>query len=699
LKDNAMHARLLAATLLLVGLATVADDWNPQNLAVNPGFEEAGGNGLPVQWRGDTTIYSRDTSVKRSGEASLKFVNADPEKYRLCVQSVPFEVGAKYEFSVWVKTEGVEGSEAGASICVEFADGDGKYVTGTYPAGVQGTSDWTQVKTLSKRVPENVASGTVVCYLRRSMTGTAWWDDLEVKRHRGDPLTIKVVSPNYRNEITDAGPAKVRVRAEVDLFDHLQAIADVALAWRITPEHTAEAVASGTADVSEDAATEILLPGKELKPGKYMIEVELKEKSTGDVLSTRTCKVTRLTETPRRTVFIDSHNRLICDGKPFFPLGMYWGTPDAEQLDIYADSAFNCLMPYNPLDKARMDLIHARGLKTFYSVKDCYTFLKSCPKAIETEDDELTFIRNKVETFRDHPALLAWYLNDEAPLTHLDRLVAHREWLEELDPNHPTWAVLYQIGDIGGYFPTCHAIGTDPYPVSTRPAAMAGEWARKTVNAMHGARPVWMVPQVFNWAAYKKTEKEKAENRQPTMEEVRSMTWQCLAEGANGLIYYSWFNLYFPHRNVGLDFDAYWAEFKEVVQEVEDMIPALLSIEEPPDIGTANADWLNWTAKRVGKTTYLIAVNNAPEPHSATFAMPQKATSAKEAGTGEELALEEGKALRLDFSPLGVRLIEMAGLPDNRTQPSPASPTPQTRVPIVRINVNAGMDPVSSFQE
>ena len=306
-------------------------------------------------------------------------------------------------------------------------------------------------------------------------------------------------------------------------------------------------------------------------------------------------------KTPQRAVYIDSYNRLICNGEPFFPLGMYWGEPDAEQLDIYADSAFNCLMPYPMLSEEQMDLIHARGLKTFYSLKGCYTFAKWHPEAIQTEEDELPFIRKKVEVVREHPALLAWYLNDESPLIHQDRLVAHRQWLEELDPNHPTWAVLYQIGDIEGFFPTCHAIGTDPYPVPEHPLGMVGDWTRKTVHAMHGARPVWMVPQVFNWAAYKKREGEKAQQRQPTIDEVRSMTWQCIAEGASGLVYYSWFNLYSPEENAGLDFPTYWAEFKKVVQEVKDMTPVLLSVEETPDITAPKADWLNWTLKKVEK--------------------------------------------------------------------------------------------------
>ena len=140
------------------------------------------------------------------------------------------------------------------------------------------------------------------------------------------------------------------------------------------------------------------------------------------------------------------------------------------------------------------------------------------------------------------------------------------------------------------------------------------------------------------------------------------MTWQCIAEGANGLIYYSWFDLYSTNRNAGLDFPAYWSEFKNVVQEVKDIAPVLLSVEETPAIAAPEAEWLNWTVKRAGKTTYLIAVNNTPEPHTISFTLPKQAQSARETGTGEALTLEDGRALPLDFPPLGVRRCEIAGL-------------------------------------
>ena len=175
--------------------------------------------------------YSRDTTIRRSGEASLKFVNSDPEKYRLCAQSIPVETGAKYEFSVWVKTEGVEGSETGATVCLEFTDADGKYVTGSYPTGITGTSDWTRITHVSQRIPENAAHGVIMCYLRKGMTGTAWWDGVELRRYRGAPFSMRLLSPNYRNELTNASASKLRMLLEANLRDYPQSNEDIVFVW------------------------------------------------------------------------------------------------------------------------------------------------------------------------------------------------------------------------------------------------------------------------------------------------------------------------------------------------------------------------------------------------------------------------------------------------------------------------------------
>ena len=129
-------------------------------------------------------------------------------------------------------------------------------------------------------------------------------------------------------------------------------------------------------------------------------------------------------------------------------------------------------MPYGAPSKEQMDLAQQYGLKVIYSVKDIYYGSTYAPKDIQTEEDERTFIEGKAEQFRDHPALLAWYLNDELSVEYMPRLEAHQAWMEELDPDHPTWIVLYQVGQLEQYRKTFDVLGTDPTPSRWhRPAA------------------------------------------------------------------------------------------------------------------------------------------------------------------------------------------------------------------------------------
>lgn len=52
------------------------------NLAGNASFEDPGDGSVPKGWSGGPAVYSRDAGVARTGAASLKYVNADPGRYR-----------------------------------------------------------------------------------------------------------------------------------------------------------------------------------------------------------------------------------------------------------------------------------------------------------------------------------------------------------------------------------------------------------------------------------------------------------------------------------------------------------------------------------------------------------------------------------------------------------------------------------------
>ena len=225
-----------------------------------------------------------------------------------------------------------------------------------------------------------------------------------------------------------------------------------------------------------------------------------------------------------------------------------------------------------------------------------------------------------VEAFRDHPALLGWYLNDELPLTMRDRLRARQQLVAQLDPNHPTWAVLYQVDDLEGYLNTADVLGTDPYPVPDRPVTLAAEWTRKSQAASDGCRPLWMVPQAFDWSSYRK---DPAKGRPPTLDEELVMTYLCLIHGAHGLIYYNYADLL---RDRASGFDQRWADMLKVGQEVKQLEPALLSTTPPRKMEVQVEGAVHYLVRSdESGRAYVLLANPAAKPAVVRVAAPKRA--------------------------------------------------------------------------
>ena len=646
-------ARWLAVALTLT-LAVAAAAADLPNLVQNPGFEAKAANGVPEDWSGPANVYSPVATPVHAGAGALQYVNPDASRYALCRQTLPLKPGRMYQFSVWVKCEDIVGNDSGATICLEWYTADDKYLGGSYPAGIKGTKDWTLVKGQGSRVPENAAKCYVLCYVRQGMTGKAWWDDVEVKQWLEPPLQTMLLKPNYRGLITPE-TKRIELAAELRLDDYGLTPPETELSVQLvkrgetTPAKAIRLVLAST-------TPRVGFPVKELglTPGDYTLRVFLSRHDDRSVLASDEWRLTVLPpgDLEKRPAYLDEHNRLIVDGKPFFPLGMYFSGLPEDEVRLYADSAFNCVMPYGGAKPEQMDLLQSLGLKIIYTLKDAYYGSHYCPQSIKSPDDERPFMEAKTKQFANHPALLAWYLNDELSLDYMPRLEAHQEWMETLDPNHPTWIVLYQVEQLGLYRKTFDVLGTDPYPIPTQPARRAAEYTTKSVASVMGSRPVWQVPQVMNWACYKKTEEEKKGLRPPTYDEMRSMTWQCLTEGATGLIYYSWFDL----KKEPAVFDQRWAEVKRVAAEVKRWTPMLLSVEPRLHVTTFEQDWLHFTVRQVGKTAYLFAVNDEDQEHEATFVLDRKPSSVK---LGDEITKPKAPHWTAQFRPFELKVYEI----------------------------------------
>ena len=663
---------VLSATSLVVGVACLfvplgailADvEGADPNLVVNPSFEQPDqSRPLPAAWYGPPQVYSIDKEVTRSGDASLKYVNDDPASYCLSTQKVPLTPGRKYRFSVWVKTKEITGQESGATICMEWQDKDGKWLGGSYPSGVKGTSDWTQVVGVT-RVPKEAASFTAVCYVRKGMTGTAWFDDVEVVRVVDPPMRSVLLSPAYRGRITAAGPASGRIRVRLDLTDHdykpQELRIHASLGGQAEGKNLWETELSPAQNVDEP--TDLDFPVRQLAVGKYDLSIRLLTPE-GNELQTATHRLVRVPDEFRPRSVIDEHRRLVIDGKPFFPIGMYWSSINEEDIQVYAESKFNCLMPYGSPKPDEMDLAAKHGLKVIYSVKDWYAGSRYCPGFIKSVDDEEPKVRARVRQFRDHPALLAWYLNDELPQQFMPQLEAHQRWVAEEDPHHPTWVVLYQYREVAAYLDTFDVIGTDPYPIGRAPASMAAEWTAETFRQVERARPMWQVPQLHNWANYRTGEAAEKQYRTPTVDEKRSMAWQCICEGATGLVFYSWYDV---KRNPDVSFQEQWEGLKRMAAEIDSLAPVLLSTDPVPHVevscDSTSADepnWLNWTARSHGGKLYLFAANNGEGEGKVTFKLPKAPRSINVPGERRSIA-PRGMAFQDELEKLSVRIYEV----------------------------------------
>ncbi len=411
----------------------------------------------------------------------------------------------------------------------------------------------------------------------------------------------------------------------------------------------------------------IVISTKDLSPGPITLTATVRTKA--QVLAARTWPLRLLTRQDVAGLkgYIDADNRLIVQGKPFFPLGWY-GSVNESHLAEIADSPFNCLLAYgtDSVPKDRMvrflDLMHSKGLKLVYCMNDVY------PTATYLEGKDWEGIRGNdaiaaaiVAAYRDHPALLAWYLNDELPHALVPQLEDYYRRVQTGDPSHPCFIVLCNRHEFP-YFPqTTDILGVDPYPIPKESVTRVSSFVIQAQEAVRRTQPVWLVPQAFAWYQYNSknpdrghtpTAEELRTGRAPTYEEERCMTYLGLVHGAKGLIYYCYYDL-----RVLPQYQEMWGWMKSIANEVKTLAPALLSTEPPgPWSITSPNSPIHASLLLHEKTLYLLAVNPTGEACRAEFDIRHR--SAKDVQVlfeNRRLSCANGH-FEDDFPPLAVHV-------------------------------------------
>ena len=584
-------------------------------LPKNAGFEtpDAKGDGAAdwsLYWNG---MWSVKRGEGRNGTAAL--ICADVGKGGWTTQWVDVEPGRAYRVEGWVRTEGVEGR----GVCIDFSwhDAYGTRIgTAATQPRVMGTTAWTKVS-LVAFVPSSAAKR---CLLGTPVTGNtkgkAWFDDLRIVLQESPPIG-EFISDAYRNRAAE-GPVAFHVGLGVTK--------DEIAAKGLHGRFVVPSVASGTrivaavpdkADPRDVSAT---MDAASLPLGESKVVFELLD-GKGKKTASKSLVFTRTAKPETKGVRIDRRGLTRIDGKPFFPLGMFFEErASKERVDRYAKGPFNCLLPYPEPTREEMDYAASKGLKMIFTLKDCYVGLKYAPKGVTNETAETAYASRRIGEFKDHPALLAWYVNDELGLDWLKRLATRRDLCERLDPDHPTYVAHYMVEDIRGHLPSFDVIGSDPYPICQTgdpPISQVMEHTRITRKGVFGARAMWQIPQAFDWGAYRVKDKDKT--RPPTFEEMRNMAWQFVAEGANGLIFYA-YDSSWEKMKWRTPPEEMWSRVCRIGEEVKEKVPVFLSEETAPAVTliTKDASVRVWCKDG---DVWLLAVNPTYKPKVVEFAL------------------------------------------------------------------------------
>ena len=359
---------------------------------------------------------------------------------------------------------------------------------------------------------------------------------------------------------------------------------------------------------------------------------------------------------------------LIVNDRQFFPYGFYCYSPVYPTLpEEEAVKGFNMISPYQKIRpetfnerKAYMDRCAQLGMKVNYNIISVSGGGGVGSKIEEiSEEEKKERLISEIKAFMDHPALLAWYISDEPDGRKIppEKLQDIYDIVKKTDPWHPV-SIVFTAPFIssGKYSSTTDIVMADPYPVPDLPVTVVGNVAEKLRHEFEGEKPVWIVPQAFGGG--------ELWSREPTIQEMRSMTYQAIINGARGIQFFVRQGLNsFPKSS------AAWDECGRMAVEIALMTPWLLSDEVTIPVKAYSAGILVLSSVHEGQLL-ILAVNKTNSPLKADIRIMGKTTgTAKVIFENRTLIISRGTIT--DYLPAygsQAYLIDITGIP-NRVIP------------------------------
>lgn len=346
--------------------------------------------------------------------------------------------------------------------------------------------------------------------------------------------------------------------------------------------------------------------------------------------------------------FRDDHT-LLADGKPFFPIGLYYcyeefEDPSGKLLTELRDYGFNAAGFYRwgkPTWRKELDLADKLGLKVWIRGINGL--------AVDSPATEAA-IKQQINQTKDLRSLLFWEFQDEPLLNKvpIEQAAKGQELVKSLDPNHPLLTVEWPgavnrfehwkgLGDI---------YATDLYPIprdrgygrhDNHDITQMRDYIA-AINKARGNRPVALVLQAWNWEPL-----NYGKRGYPTPEESRFMAYQSVIHGAKALLYYGQLHCTRPNSASSLWSEAtdpavrdrefkqcqelnawFWEQQRGFFQELKQArgIFVLRDQKENAIKLSSATPAIEMLVKQRDNQQYVLAANASDQAVDAEFALP-----------------------------------------------------------------------------
>ena len=648
----------MAAAAVCLG-ADVLGAASGENLLNNADFEQGF-----EHWRKSGSLWRVEAGAGYGGTKGLVWECSDAGKYIYPAQYVQLEAGCAYRLTALVKVDELKGAQ-GPSVGFEWFDVNGEWVAGAYAHPVDDNGalkgGWVRYEGKTRVMKSSDARGGVLCLLKKGSTGKVRFDNFSFERIPVKPIEF-ICTSAYRDAASD-GTLRILASINANTNSHVAALTVRSAAG--------EAVTLNPISFSCDAAV-FSVPVAELAMGPQKMAFRLALRSSGKTVGSGEVAFERKkADAPRRRVSFDSQRRMLLDGKKFFPLGHYTGAMTEEDMAQYRRGPYNFAIQYSGINTTQLDRWQQAGVFVASDVRGLiYGYPYATKINIKTPEDTKAALKRRFEAIGSHPALVMWYLNDEAPVSMVSNTMVAHEFLHEIDPERATITCLCHPNTVRDFLPSYDVMAHDCYPIGNDKGPRSDlervtRQMRTVEEGLAAMRPLWFIPQTFDWRwCYAKERWPKCNQqylRMPTRAEMANMTWQGIACGANGIVSYSYSTI---RKNAkGAEFEKAWGDTCDVAFEVKRMEDVLLSDDVTADFAKGCAALPKYLPARFYRhegRVWMLAVNATREAMLATLPLDEPCRDLKTELGGGVTGVPDGRALTLDLPPLGYAFVSFS---------------------------------------